>query len=155
MDVENALGKLLHEPGGKQPHVSRQANEIDLVLAKHRDHLPVVCLALLAFGRHHDRGNSHPSRHVEPTGVRHIRYRDRNASVGDFAACDILCDDFKVGASSGKQNANILHKVVSRWSSASGYSSTSQTSDNRREMQESMVSLRKASTYFVDNSCGC
>ncbi|HEX2600238.1 MAG TPA: hypothetical protein VHL05_15770, partial [Terriglobales bacterium] len=94
-------------------------------------------------------------RHVEPTGVRHIRYRDRNARVGDFAACDILCYGFKVGTSSGKQNANILHKVVSRWSSASGYSSTSQTSDNHREMQESRVSLRKASTYFVDNSCGC
>ena len=32
MDVENALGKLLHEPWGEQTHVSRKAYEVDLVL---------------------------------------------------------------------------------------------------------------------------
>jgi hypothetical protein len=47
----------------------------------------------------------------------------------------------------------IKSSVVGR--SASGYSSTSQTSDNHREAQESRVSLLKSPMYFGNNSRGC
>ena len=49
MDVEDALRKLLHEPGGEKPHIASQADEIDLVLLKRADYFSIVNLAVLPF----------------------------------------------------------------------------------------------------------
>ncbi len=53
MNVEDAVGKLLHEPWREQPHVSRKADQIHLVFAESGHDFAIVILADLTFGRNH------------------------------------------------------------------------------------------------------
>src|SRR5512141_1055963 len=50
MDIKNASGKLLHEPGREKAHVSGQTNEIGLVLLERADDFAIVRLAIFALG---------------------------------------------------------------------------------------------------------
>ena len=49
MNVQYLVRKLFYEPGRKQPHVSRKADEIDFVLLQRGYHFAVVIFTLLAF----------------------------------------------------------------------------------------------------------
>jgi hypothetical protein len=45
MDIENSTRKLLHEPRREQPHISGQADQIDVILLQRRHYLAVMLLA--------------------------------------------------------------------------------------------------------------
>ncbi len=53
MDIENPLRKLLHEPGREQAHVSREANQIHIVLLEHGDDFAFVLFSRPALRRNH------------------------------------------------------------------------------------------------------
>src|SRR5271157_5094498 len=62
MDVEDAVGKLLHEPRRQQAHVSRKADKINFVLAQRGNDLAIMLFARLALRRDHQRGQPAPPR---------------------------------------------------------------------------------------------
>ena len=69
MDIENAPGKLLHEPRREQPHVSCQAHKVNLVLPQGAYDLTIVRVSVFAFGRNYQRGESEAASGLNPASV--------------------------------------------------------------------------------------
>src|ERR1700676_2391264 len=112
MDVENPRRKLLHKPGREQAHVTGEADEIDFVVQECSYNFAVVLLASLTF-----RGND---KRIEPSltgafktgSIGAVRNHDRNAGIGYPARRNAIRDSHKIGASSGKKDAEILHRTT-------------------------------------------
>src|SRR5580692_560089 len=72
MNVEDAPGKLLHEPRREQPHVSCQAHKVNLVLPQGAYDLTIVLVSVFAFGRKYQRGESEAASGLNPASVRFV-----------------------------------------------------------------------------------
>ena len=103
-------GKLLHEPGREQAHVSRQADQIDFVLLQRGDDFAIMLFARLALGWNDQGFESHALGDFEAAGLRLVGDDDGNAGVGNFARSDILGDGFEVRAASGEEDAEVFHE---------------------------------------------
>jgi len=102
MNIQNPLRKLLHEPGREQPHVSGQADEIDVVLREGGDDFAVVFFAGLAFGRNHQSIQPALTRDGNPRRIGPVRNDDCDARVRNAARINAVGDGDEVRPASGK-----------------------------------------------------
>ena len=84
MNIQDASRKLLHEPGREQAHVSRQANQIDVVLLQGGYDFAIVLFALLAFGRDDHRSEAELARDLDSAGVGLVGDDDCDVGIGEF-----------------------------------------------------------------------
>src|SRR5258708_9897668 len=96
MNVEDAPRKLLHEPRRKQPHVSRQAEQVNLVLLQHSHEFTIMFSPVLAFRRNDQRGEAETTGSFYPPCIRPIGNDYSDTSVGNLSGCDIPGNSFKI-----------------------------------------------------------
>ena len=113
MDVENPLRKLLHEPRREQAHVSREADQIHIVLLERGDDFAVVFLSRLALRWNHQRIQAALPCRGDARCVRFVGDDNGNARVRDAARVDAVGDGDEVRAASGEKNAEGMHRVKS------------------------------------------
>src|SRR5271165_6218967 len=104
MNVEDAIGKLLHEPGREQAHVTREAHEVDLALAQRGHDFAIVLLARLALRRNHQRVQAALARRLDSWRISPVRDDDRDLRV-KLSRSDVVGDGLKVRAAPGKKDA--------------------------------------------------
>src|ERR1035437_9819448 len=112
MDVENFRRKLLHEPGREQAHVTGEADEIDFVVQECSHNFAVVLLAGLTLRCNDERVEASMAGGFKTGSIRTVRNHDRNAGIGYPASRNAVGDGHKVGAASGKEDAEILHTSI-------------------------------------------
>ena len=112
MDVQNFAGKLLHEPGGEQAHVSGQADEVDFMIPERADDFAIVLFAGLAF-RRNDKGSQAALAGGGDAGSVGLVGDDNcDAGVGDAARDYAVGDGDEVGAASGEEDAEGFHELT-------------------------------------------
>src|SRR5215470_17797802 len=98
MNIEYALGKMLHKPGREQAHVAGEAHEVNSVLLQCCYNFSIVILAFFALGRNYARRQSKLPCSFDPSCVRLVRDYYCNAGIWNFSRCDVLRDSFEVRA---------------------------------------------------------
>ena len=109
MDVENATGEVLHEPGRKQAHVPGQADQVNLVLFEGRDHFAIVIFSGLALGGNQNRREPQAACGFQASGVSFVGDDDGNPRIGDLPGRDVLGDGLEIRSAPRKQDAEVLH----------------------------------------------
>ena len=91
-------GKALHKIRRKQPHVSGQAHQIDLIFPQRRHHLAIVSFALQALGRNHPRRDSSRLRALNSLRALAIGDDDRDFRVGNAPGGNAVRQRLKIRA---------------------------------------------------------
>ncbi len=111
MNIQNPPRELLHKPRREQPHVSRKADEIHIVLLERRDDFAVVLFSWLALRWNHERIQPALPRRGDARCVRFVGDDNGNSRVRDAARIDAVGDGDKIRAASGEENAKGMHDV--------------------------------------------
>src|SRR6266496_6339915 len=109
MNIQNALRELLHKPGRKQPHISRQADQINLVFFESGSHSLIVLLAAPALGSNRERRKPHAAGGFETSGLGPIGNDHRDPGIVDSSRSHIFGDGLKVRPAPGEQDAEVFH----------------------------------------------
>src|SRR5215813_6665111 len=108
MNVQNAVGKLLHKPGGQQTHVSGEHDELSLVFLEGSDDQLIVLFTCLSLRRYDERFQASAACRLDAWRVCFVGDYDSDVGV-EFAGGDIVGDGFKVRAAPGKEDAEVFH----------------------------------------------
>ncbi len=102
VNIQNGLRKGLHEIGREQPHISRQAHQINLVFAQNGDDLTIISFAFQSPRRHDPSGNVRRFGALNTLRAFAIGNHDRDFGVGDAAGGDAIRQGCKIRAASAK-----------------------------------------------------
>ncbi len=109
MDVQDSLGKLLHEPGREQTEVSGEDDEIDASLAQGLDDSAVMLFALASLAGEDEGGDVAGAGSGD--GSRVLTVADDDGDMrAEFAGGNVVGDGEKVGAASGEKYAKSSHR---------------------------------------------
>src|SRR5580698_5698698 len=113
MNIQNSPRKLLHKPWRKQPHVSRETNQLNSMLLKRADNFAVMLLARQTFGRNHQRLQPALAGSRDPRRVGAIRNDYGNPCVRNSPRINTVGDSNEIRPTSGKQYAQGMHSETS------------------------------------------
>src|ERR1035441_9722738 len=116
MNIQNAIGKFANEARAEQPHETRQADQIHVVLVQFGDEHAVVHLAIQTFGWQADRGQPSRERRFQPARLRPVRddHRNLHAEHAQRAARHARRNRLEVRAAPRDQDAQPLHRYSTR-----------------------------------------
>src|ERR1700733_2841320 len=100
MNIQYALRICRDEMRRKQPHITRQTDEIHFFLAQGSDHYPVVGLTLESFRRNNLRRDSAYSRFFDPRCAFAITQNNRNFSIANSSGVNTIGQRFEIRAAS-------------------------------------------------------
>src|ERR1700690_3977391 len=109
MNVEDASRELLHEPRRKQPHVSRKADQVNLMLPQCSHDFTIMLSPVLVFRWNYQRGEAETTGGFDPKRIGSIGNDDRNSSVGNTPSGNIPGDGFEVRTASREEDSEIFH----------------------------------------------
>lgn len=111
VNIENALGKGGDKVGGKQAHVTGEADEVDAGFVEDGGDLAIVGFALEALGRQDFCGDAARFGAFDAGSAFAIADDNRDFRVGDAAGSDAIGKGFKIRAAAAQEHANaLLHK---------------------------------------------
>ena len=111
MNIQDASGKRRHKIRRKQPHVSREAHEIDFLFFQRRDNELVVRLALESLRRDHARFEAPRARLVDPLRALAIAEHERDLRVRDAPRRNAIGQSLEIGAAARKQHGDAFFHV--------------------------------------------
>src|SRR5262249_5813752 len=111
MNVQYPIGKRFEKEGRDQAHVSRQANQINFVLAQASDNRSIVLGAGDSFALDY--------MGVEPTlfgglqagNIGLVGDHDCDLRSGNLSGCDVVGNGDEVGTASGEEYAESFHSM--------------------------------------------
>ena len=95
--------------GESSPHITRQADKINLMLAQSCDNFAIMRFPFFPFGRDHQRIEPALSCSLDALRIRSIRNYNRDASIRNATGGNVICNGNKVRPASGEKDSEILH----------------------------------------------
>src|SRR6202790_4028455 len=108
VNIQNAIGKRSHEKRREQPHVSGEADEIDLLLAEDGDDLAVVGFALETFGGNDARRDFALLSLVNARRAFTVANDHGDFGIGNAAVGDAVREGLEVRAAAAQQHGYAL-----------------------------------------------
>src|ERR1700722_8057064 len=103
MNVQNSPGKLLHEPGRQQPHISGKTDQFDFMLLQRGNDLAVMLLARSALGRNYQVVEPALACRRDPRRVGLVGNDHGYARIGNTARINAVRNGDEVRAAPGKE----------------------------------------------------
>src|SRR5712671_2997904 len=111
MNVKNALRKSADKARGQQPHVSRQADQVDFGRLQRGNDFRFVFFTRFLARRDDNSVEAAFLSYLDAMSIRQIGYDDGNLSR-KAAIRDVVSNGFEVGAASGKKDTEFLHQKI-------------------------------------------
>jgi hypothetical protein len=109
MHIQNPVRKRGHKLRRDDPHIPREADEIDVVRPQLRDHRGVMLGPACSSGGNSNREKPHLPRNRKPRSVFLVREHHRDLSVFDDFKPDRVRNRKKVRTTAGEENTYFFH----------------------------------------------
>src|SRR5579862_3516363 len=100
MDVENAIVESSHELRREEPHISRQAYQVNALFLQGRNYQLIVGLALESLRRNYPCFDSQRASLFNSPRVFTVAQGDGDFSVGNASGCHVGSERFEIRAAS-------------------------------------------------------